>query len=164
MLLGLGYSVISYPDILQVEIDKLKNISGVSHLPLNINMGLYLPFGSERNIYGLVINGDGDRFEASGEYFQINTYLVGLSIIHSLTGYTGKGVYLRGDGGIAFCATSSNITKDVRSDTGFGFRIGGGYSIPVSCESRIQIDLGYTYKDIVDFECSTLSLGIAILF
>lgn len=164
LILGLGYSDISYPDELQGLIDELKKASNVSHLPLNINIGFYWPLNNKKTMLGAVINGDGDAFSSGSENMQINTYLMGGSAVFHLMDILGKGVYLRADAGLAFSVVTYSLGESYSSDMGFGLRLGGGYAIPISSGTRILIDLGYTYKNIESNGYGTLSFGAAFMF
>ncbi len=163
LTLGLGYSVISYPSWLQNGVDELVKISGTSHLPLNINLGVYWPSSNDKNLFGVCITGDGDRFENGNNSMQINTYLIGGSMIHHLSSYIGDAFYVRGDAGIAYAAIVEDFGSGASSDIGFGLRIGLGYAIPVSMETRIQIDAGYTYRNIESDDYGSFSIGAALL-
>lgn len=165
LLLGLGYSDISYPSGLQELIDIMKESSEVNHLPLNMNVGVYWPLNNAKTLLGFIIGADGDRFEYPSGSMQLSSYLIGGSIISHLTDYIGKGVYLRGDAGISFIGITSSTSGDASSDTGFGLRFGGGYSIPISKdETRLQLDIGYTYRSIEGDGYGSLSFGLGFLF
>jgi hypothetical protein len=165
LLLGLGYSDISYPSGLQELIDILKESSEVTHLPLNINIGVYWPMNNAKTLIGFIISADGDMFDYQGGNMQINSYLIGGSLISHITDYIGKGIYLRGDAGISFISVSSSSSSGSSSDPGFGLRVGGGYELPISKdETRIQFDIGYTYRNIEGDSYGSLGFGLGLLF
>ena len=170
LLLGLGYSDISYPMNLESLINFMENETLVMNLPFNFNMGVYFPILNDYNLIGVVIEGDLDFFDYSTGSIQIYSYIFGVSMIQHITGYIGNGIYIRGDAGMAFGSNSYEFgdeTYSKSSESGFGLRLGGGFEFPIATDNDsvwMQLDISFTIKNIDDNKYKSLGFGLGFLF
>jgi len=161
---ALGYGKAYYPDPLQLTVDALGSISGVSHVSISLDVpGVYWPLHNKHTILGGSLNGIGDRYEISGSSMQINHYLLSLSSLHFLTGEIGDGVFLRGDVGMAWINVQSSLGLLSTSSAGIGILLGGGYSFPVSNETRITVNLNYCVRWVESESYRALSINVGVL-
>jgi hypothetical protein len=161
---ALGYGKAYYPTLLQEAVDALGNASEVSHVSISIEVpGVYWALRDNHTILGGSLNGTGDRFETSGRSIQINHYLLSLSSLHFLTGEIGDGLYVRGDVGIAWLNIQSSAGIGATSSAGFGALFGGGYSFPVSSETRLTLNIHYSSKWVEGDTYGALSVNLGVL-
>jgi hypothetical protein len=83
--------------------------------------------------------------------------------MHFLTGEIGDGIFLRGDVGIAWLNVQSSLFGLSSSNAGFGILVGGGYSYPVSNETRITVNLYYGARRVESESYGALSINVGIL-
>lgn len=162
--IALGGSENSYPDELQVILDELEKLPGVDHVSVSIDIGFYWPMSNNKTVLGIAISGYGDRYEVVGEDMQINHSLYAFSAVHYPINFIGRGVFLRGDIGVATLGVTSSLGVDETSDTGFGFLLGGGYSWQITSGTRLDIMLGFGSKTIESENYSTTSFNVGLLF
>ncbi len=164
--LGLGYANPSYPLFLQLIVDDLKNDDGITKTSMYIDLGLYWHIAPQ-TIIGPNINGVGDRFQDEDEnYFQMNQYIYGVSVMHYLIRSFGSGVFIRGDAGLAKVISVSDIygiEYNITSDNGFGYLVGGGYSFDTD-GTRILLNINYTSHSVEDYDYSSVNVGVNFLF
>jgi hypothetical protein len=161
---ALGYGRSYYPDPLQGIVDDLGSLPGVSHVGISLEVpGVYWPLHDNHTLLGGSLNGIGDRYELSGNSIQINQYLFSFSSMHFLTGEIGDGFFLRGDVGIAWLNVQSSPGGSSSSNSGFGILLGGGYSIPVSNETRITVNLNYSSRRVESQSYGALSFNVGVL-
>lgn len=163
---ALGYGKPYYPDPLQEVLDMLNSIPNVSHVSISIEIpGIYFPLHNNKTILGGSLNGIGDRYEvsSSGNSMQINQYFFSFSCVHFLTGNIGDGLFIRGDAGLAWMNVQSSSGISVNSESGYGFLFGGGYSLPLSNETRISFNLNYGIRQIESESYGALSINVGVL-
>ena len=161
----LGYSDITYFNSLQRDIDNLKSMSGVDHTPLSIGFGVYFPFNEHKTMAGVVLQGSGDRFSKGSDFSQINTYLFGASISHSLTGCIGNGFFVKGDLGLSWMIIDdSGYYKPIASEKDLGFELNFGYMHPISYGTRIFGSVSWSNKSIESENVSSFNFNLGFLF
>jgi hypothetical protein len=164
MYWGLGYASPSYPSGLQALIDGAKQNDGLVHTPLSLDMfGFYWPIAAGTTIAGVVIGGVADRYDYMGGYVQVNQLLLSGSVMHFFGDVPGDGIFLRGDAGYAVLSQSMPGWHP-EDKNGIGFHAGAGYGIPVSDETRILLQGGFTYRAISDEGYETFGINVGVLF
>ncbi len=164
LFFAIGYGSAYYPGQLRQAVDQLNSTSGVSHIGMSIEIpGVYWPLQNNHTIVGGSLNGVADRYEASGHSIQINQYLLSVSSWHFLTGEIGDGIFLRGDLGIAWLNAQSSPGGSSSSSAGFGILVGGGYSYPVSNETRLTLNFNYAARRVEGESYGASSFNIGIL-
>ena len=166
---GLGYANPKYPDELDVTLNELADLPGVTHVSLSLDLlGLYWPLG-RHTIIGGVINAFGDRYEVENTSvdLQLTGFSFAFSAKHFLNDQIGKGLFLRGDAGparfvIDVGAGGSSISE--QSDWGFGVLVGGGYGIPVSDGTRIILNVNYGFRRVQGEGVGVLAISVGGLF
>lgn len=162
---ALGYASISYPADVDAVFDELADYPGVTHTPINMDLlGFYFPSNDGRTLYGGIINAFGDRYEADGEWFQLNSYLVSASAMHFLQGRIGQGPFFRSDIGLAKHSMDSSVTSTESSDWGLGVLLGGGFAFPVASGTRLTLSATYAMRRIAGETTKNLGLSLGGLF
>jgi hypothetical protein len=164
MYWGLGLSSITYPSDIQSMLNYIKMQYNPVNIALSLDLlGFYFHL-DRKSIIGFVINGVGDRYEYSnGNYFQINQYVYGISLMKYLNAHFGTGFFIRGDLGLASYVYQSNIDGNYTSDPGFGIIAGGGYSIDFG-GTRLLFNLNYGYRTVERQNSRVLSFSLGGLF
>jgi hypothetical protein len=163
---GLGYADVTYPDKLNTVLDELKELPGVDHTGIGLDMlGFYWPNG-EKTIIGGILNGWGDRYEDSDsdDYMQFNGYLFSLSAMHFLTGQIGQGLFLRGDFGASRLVLSTTGYGDESSKWGFGGLLGAGFGVPISSGTRLLLNVNYSVRKVEGDAFKALQISVGGLF
>lgn len=162
---GLGYAMITYPHDLQNIMDQIEDLPGVSRMRIEVDfLGFYLPVNKHRTAVGFIINGAGDRVSKDNDWVQINQYIYGLSAMHFFNRNIGDGFFARGDIGLAKAIVQDSEGNSSGSDTGFGFLLGGGYSYPVTPDTRLAFNLNYSYRKIEGDVVSKIGISVGGLF
>ena len=165
---GIGYANAQYPDGLQSLLDYIEDgSSDGSHISIAIDLiGIYFTLLDERTILGGVFNGAADRYSYDGEWMQINSYLMGPSIIRTFGPEPGKGFFLRGDIGLAWLnyIYSSSLSDGENSDPGIGFLLGGGYGFAISEGTRLLLNVNYALRFVEEEEYGMLCITLGGLF
>jgi hypothetical protein len=160
---GIGGASIYYPDDIQTVLDAVEGQPGVSHLSLSLDLLGFYWHVSPTSILGVAINGVGDRYEAAGEYFQINQYTYGVSSMHYLMKNFGSGLFVRADAGFSKLVLQSSITSTEASDTGLGILLGTGWSFDLG-GTRLLLNLNYGYRRVEGESAGALSVSLGGLF
>ncbi len=161
---GLGISNIEYPEPFNGMLNLLEVLPGVARTQINSDLlGFYAPINPKMMV-GFVVNGAGDRIEVKGEgSMQINLYTYAASVQY-FPKEIGKGLFCRGDFGIA----SANILIDDEdqgtSDGGIGILVGVGYAHPITSGTRIALNLNYASRSIEGDTWSTIGISLGGLF
>jgi opacity protein-like surface antigen len=162
---GLGYASVTYPTALQAVMETVEQQPGVTRTRVGLDMlGFYWPVNDHRTALGFIINGAGDRLDVSGNWVQINNYLYAASVMHFMDRTIGDGFFFRGDVGFAKALTQDSQGSSIGSKTGFGFLLGGGYSIPVTSGTRILINVNYSNRRIEGDNLQTVGVTLGGLF
>ncbi len=161
--LGLAWAEASYPTEIQNVLDNLADQPNVDHVQVGIDLTLYFAL-RPGSVLGVSMNGIGDRFEADSDHMQINQYLFAASFRHYPSRSVGRGLFVRGDVGIARMVVDVSGADDATSDTGMGFLVGGGYSWKIGGGTWFSINADYTTKTIEDETVGGVTVGGAFLF
>lgn len=144
-----GIASVTYPDYLQVALDRLDSSSEVTHIPIALDFGIYWPI-KQTGLLGVATNMIADRYSVTiNEYLQINQYLLGPSFIYFFGKFIGDGFFVRGDIGLAWynvSASSLNYSVNQSTHKGFGSLGAIGYSIPTSSEARVLFELSLSNR------------------
>ena len=160
---GLGYASINYPDEMQEFVDNLKNQEGVTNLSLSLDIfGFYWHLGP-KTIGGVIVNVAGERFTASGSSIDINQYTYSASAMHYLGQNFGRGLFIRGDLGIAKLVMSAGNTSISIGDTGLGILAGGGWSFDFG-GTRLLLNVNYAYRGVEGEAYNTMGFTVGGLF
>ncbi len=161
--IALGLASPSYYDELQKLVDIIAKNSD-SHHSINFDIGFYFTLEGDKGILGGTINGVGDRFESSGEWIQINQYLIGPSFVYYATNYIGKGLFFRGDLGLAYAVAHGSSGESRSTDTGIGYLFGAGFAIPLNNETRLQFYIDYSGKTVKEEQFNAFTFNLGFLF
>ncbi len=162
---GIGYPAITYPSDLQAFVEELEDAPGVDRTRVGLDfLGFYFPVNQHKTAVGFVINTAADRFTYEGEWVQINQYIYGASVMHYVQGTIGKGLFLRGDVGLAKVVTQNSDGVSESSDDGFGFLVGGGYGLNITPGTRMLINVNYARRSIEGDASQVIGLSIGGLF
>lgn len=161
---AIGYSGISYPPEIDELFSDVKNLSGVIHSSISIDMlGFYWP-SSPNTIFGGVINGWADRYELNGDYLQLNGYLYSLSMMHFFNNHIGDGFFVRCDAGGARLLLQAADSREEVSDWGYGGLVGCGIGIPIGRGTRLLLNINYSYRHIADNNYGAFHICLGGLF
>ena len=160
---GLGYASVSYPTELQSLIDYLKEQDGMDNTSIALDLlGFYFHV-APTTIAGVIINTAGDRFTYEGEYFQINQYTYGASVIHYPGSSFGSGFFIRADAGLAKLVIQDSEGNSTSSESGFGFLAGGGWSFDFG-GTRMLLNVNYAIRNVEQEKYSVLGFSMGGLF
>jgi hypothetical protein len=156
---ALGYGKPFYASGLQEKVDQLS--SDWKRISLSMDLlGVYWPLRNNRTILGGSVSAIADQFGT----IMIQQHLYSFSIMHFLKGIIGNGIFIRGDAGIAVLDFDARGRQDLSfRDAGVGCMVGGGYSFPVSNETRITANLHYSMRIIKGDFHGALSINAGIL-
>lgn len=161
---GIGYTGLSYPSELDQVLDLLKDLPGVTHTSLALDvLGFYWPKG-ERTILGAIVNGWSDRYDVEGSYVQINGYLYSFSMMYFLNNLIGQGLFVRGDAGFARMVVQGSGLDATSSDWGYGLLLGGGIGIPISSGTRLLIQVNYSFRKVEGETYGSMQISLGGLF
>ena len=163
--LGLDFTDVSYPSYLNDKIDAMEELPGHDRTRLGIDVGIYFPV-SQRMLLGGAISGSADSNDSDEENtsLDINQYLLGVSGQYYIGRQVGHGFFLRSDVGAAWTALSADEEEAEDSETGVGFLVGAGYSLPVTSGSRIALQAAHTVRRIDGETYQNTTIGLRILF
>ena len=121
--IGLGFAGVSYPSDVELLLDALESIPGVSRTRLNLHLGA--GYTITPNLYGsFLIDGYADRLDDNIDYLQVNSYLFGFGVI----GYPfTTGLVLGAHAGPARQVVDTNFAGSATSSMGFGLSLMAGY-------------------------------------
>jgi opacity protein-like surface antigen len=162
---GLGGSFNSYPS----EVEKTLNLVGDAkneNVQLCLDMfGVYWPLPDRpRSLLGFVVNGVADSREQDRKSVRINTYLMGLSSMHSYGSEAGAGFFIRADLGMAWYDVSSSEVPSYESGKGFGGLVGGGYGIRLGEGARLLLNVNYALRFAGGDDLRTFGMSVGCLF
>jgi hypothetical protein len=160
---GLGYASIAYPVEIQDWLDVLKKSDGFSNFSMSLDLLGFYWHVKPKTIAGFVINGVGDRYEYFGDSFQINQYIYGASVIHYPGKHFGSDLFLRADLGLAKLNVQDSGGTNESSESGFGFLIGGGYSMDLG-GTRLLFNANWALRQVESESYKTFGLSIGGLF
>ena len=161
---GLGISNITHPEPFDGLLDLLEVFPGVTRTQLNLDiLGLYKPLDTKM-MAGFVVNGAADRTEVDGEgSMQVNLSTYAASIQY-FPKEIGKGLFCRGDFGLASANVSIDDEDQGSSDSGLGLLVGIGYAHPITPGTRLALNLNYALRSIDGDSWETVGISLGGLF
>ena len=114
-------------------------------------VGVYWPLRGNHTILGGSVSAIVDQYTQQQLY--------SFSIMHFFNNVIGSGIFIRGDAGIAMLIGET----EEYTGLGVGCLVGGGYSIPVSNETRITMNLQYGIRVIKAHVHGALGINVGIL-
>jgi hypothetical protein len=154
-----------YPDGLQSVLDELADMPEITHVSIAVDLlGFYFSLSNNQTIVGGIINGAADRYSDDDHWIQLNSYLIGPSVIHTFGSEPGKGLFLRADAGLAWISASSSEGDEESSDKGVGLLVGGGYGFAVSEGTRLLLNLNYSMRSVEEEEYGMVGISLGGLF
>jgi hypothetical protein len=163
---SIGYANVGYPSELDAQMDMLASQPGVDHISISLDMlGVYRPSGN-RQLWGIVVNGFGDRYQEGNDHLQLNGYLLAASGI-GFAQRIGQGAFWRADVGLARYNMQTEFwgsESSMNSDWGVGALGGGGYAFPITDGTRVLLSGNYALRRINGQTTTTLGISIGGLF
>ncbi|WP_455217885.1 outer membrane beta-barrel protein [Kaarinaea lacus] len=163
---ALGFANHNHPSEVDSYIDDAESIPGVDRAQFGIDaIGFYWPVIDKNTMAGFAISGSADSLrDKDDDYVQFNQYLFGASGMHFFGSEIGDGFFVRGDFGLASVITSSSfsVPNEIdKNDSGIGYLVGVGFSIPVSSDSRVMISFDFSSKfiDGDNYRTTTFKIG-----
>lgn len=171
---GVGYSKNIFDQDLQDKLNDTSLQPNSSRISMGGDYwGFYWPAQNKSFIQGVVVswaaNLSGyDELENSivvdnGTFSNIQ-YLYSYSRIYFNSSVIGKGLFYRGDIGVAKSLEFKLGENDEKGFSGVGGLLGVGYGIPVSDESRIMLGLNYSFKYISNAPTQSISFTLGGLW
>ena len=161
--LGLAWADAQYEDETEAFLDMIEDLPGVDRMSVGVDLTLYFAV-SPSTLIGATINGIGDRFDDGDDDIQVNQYIYGGSVRHYMSGMIGRGLYVRGDIGMAKIRIDMSSGDDMTSDAGFGFLLGAGYSFPAFGDHSFSVNADYTSKSVEDENYGGFTVGMGFMF
>ena len=161
---GLGISDIKHPEPFDGLLNLLEVFPGVTRTQLNLDLlGFYKPVNTKM-MAGFVVNGAADRTEVEGEgSMQVNLYTYAATVQY-FPKEIGKGLFCRGDFGIASANVSIDDEDQGSSDFGLGLLVGIGYAHPITAGTRLALNLNYASRSIEGDNWGTVGISLGGLF
>ena len=169
---GLGFANLNYTGNIDNDIDSLKANAGYKHdTSMSADLfGFYWPVFEQNTIMGVVLNGATDNFRSSSLNIDLSVTASQLSYstMYFFGAEPGDNFFVRGDIGLgrigATATDSNNISVSGATNTGIGVRLGCGYGILVSEESRVLITLLFGKNNSDDGDATFTSLLVGGLW
>ena len=137
LMIGLGYSNISYPKELEDAFEDAKSHFG----GIGLNVAWYVPLpGMNNTAVGIDVTGALDFYTYTGilgtsKSLSTNHELSSISLMHSFGKEIGSGPFIKADVGLSRMQINvSDLFMDVEATTdyGLGLLLGGGIAFPIS--------------------------------
>ena len=164
-----GFGSANYTGDIKTGISELENSTGFDHSSTTAVdlFGFYWPVFEQNTIMGVVLNGVTETYRSSSlaADASLTTSQLSFSTMYFFGEEPGDNFFLRGDiglGRVGITVTNDqNISLTGATDSGIGIRIGAGYGIPVSGDSRVLITflLGKNSTDEGDSSTASLLVG-----
>lgn len=155
---------------LEASAETLRNTSGVDHGTYYFDLYFLWPLASRQTALGVSLGGVDDNYSVGvpDEELDIMTSLLAFSAHHYFSGNIGDGFFARGDIGLASLrakARVGNTRSTSDSYSGVGLRLGVGYSIILSNETRLPISLQWQHAKVENENGSNaLTFSVGLLF
>ena len=164
MYWGFGTSRTTWPAYLNDEIDIIAAHQGHYRTRLSGDiLGFYKPI-NPKSMVGYVFNVASDNTSDPVAYsIDIDLYTHAASAQYFLE-EIGKGIFCRGDLGIASAKLVINDEDEETSESGLGILVGVGYAHPITSGTRIVLNLNYATRRIEGDSRNTIGISLGGLF
>lgn len=160
---AVGSAGTAYPDQLQQLLDWADSQPGVSRSRFTLDLFGFYWHLAPRTIFGFIINGANDRFNYQEQSISINQYLYSLSTIHFTGRRFGKGLFLRGDLGVASIGVEDPAGEQTRSKAGGGVLLGTGWAIDFG-GTRLLLGANLAVRRVEQASYSVVNFSLGGLF
>lgn len=147
---NLGGGSVKFKDsTVQSQLDSLKNTPGVSHAAVDFDLYFTWPLEDRMTALGIALDGVVDNYsvDASDSNLDITASLLAFTAQRWFSSNIGDGFFARGDIGLASTTVDYKVNgvtiEDSERHSGIGLRLGIGYSILLSNETRLPITLSW---------------------
>lgn len=152
---NLGGGKTKYTDsTLQAAADHDANLPGVSHATVYFDVYFMWPLENKQTALGVSLGGVNDAYSVdSNNSTSVTASLLAFTAQHWFSSNIGDGFFGRGDIGFASSrATDKTLGITTESDTkgGMGLRLGVGYSILLSNETRLPLMIQWQHAGTSD--------------
>lgn len=150
--------------------DFLKSSGNVDHTTFYFDLRFLWPIANRQTALGVSLGGVVDHFENkynSTAKIDATYSIVAFSAQHYLTGNIGDGFFLSGDVGVitAKFESAAGGLSSSESSNGLGLRAGVGYSILLSNETRLPLQIQYQRASVSDDNSASSFIGsVGVLF
>ena len=162
---SLGYPALAYSGETGRYARSLRADASVSRVPLAAELGVYWPLSiRHETLLGVAAHGTVDHYAVGGDSVDIARQLVAGSAIAYLGPRLARGFFLRGDLGLAVSSLSDSSGFSREGGPGPGGFAGFGWALPVSEETRLVVQAGYSLSWIEGEAYHQGSVGVGALF
>jgi len=161
--IGAGWSNLTYPSDVQTTLDFIKSQPGVDNLAIQFDLGVYGPI-NKVTAFGASVNASRDRYEWSGDWFQVIEYQYGFSALRYFGEEIGHGFFVRGDLGLVatFCQNPGGTLDNLH--IGASILAGGGYSWRITPGTRLYLGGNYAYRRFKGRSTGAVKIGPGFQF
>lgn len=172
---GLGWANFQYSADIQNNIDIFSKTPSTSHFPFYFELASpYFSLFQKPLLLGWILHVGWDQFRVGGTDTIPKSDIRG---IHQMTGPSafyffgqapGQGPFVRLDMGLAWMdvkiESTTGQTLFSADKNGYGVTGGGGYSHPITNETRLLYQVLYSYRKFKSDDLSILTFGLGWLF
>jgi hypothetical protein len=151
--LNLGGGKISYQDPVQASVDGTSAVPGTDHATVYFDFYFVGPLQDRKTAMGVSFGGIGDAFsnDARATKRSLMTSMLAFTTHHYFNSNIGDGLFGRADVGLASASETSEtagVERDSDPARGLGVRLGVGYSILLSNETRLPVLIQWQHASI----------------
>lgn len=168
---NLGGGRIKYKkSVLESAVEEARNAPNSDHGTYFFDLFFIWPLSNQQTAMGVSLGGIADSYKDNNTNDEgtLRSSMLAFSVHHYLTGNIGDGFFVRGDIGLAsvsYETRSNNVSTTSDSYNGLGLRLGLGYSILLSDETRLPISLQWQNTSVENNNGSNaLALSVGLLF
>lgn len=168
---NLGGGKIKYKKAaLEAATEATKNAPNSDHGTYFFDLFFIWPLSNQQTAMGVSLGGIADSYKDNTTNVEetLNSSMLAFSVHHFFTGNIGDGFFARGDIGLAsvsYNVRSNNVSTTSDSYNGLGLRLGLGYSILLSDETRLPISLQWQNTSVEnDNGSNAVLLAVGLLF
>ncbi len=160
---SVGGAGFGYPDRLQQAIEWAESQTGVSRSRYSVDLlGFYWHI-APRTVLGFIIKASADQLGYQDQTLLISQFTYSASSLHYLDGQFGRGLFLRGDLGIAEIKVEDSTGEEARSNSGLGVLLGTGWSFRLGSTS-ILLGTNMALRFIEENTYSVIDFSLGGLF
>ena len=163
---SLGYPALSYTGDTQDTSHRLRVDPTTSRVPFAVDLGAYWPLSvRHETLLGVSLRMVVDHYGVGGgDSVDIAQQLLGVSGIVYTGPRLARGLFVRGDLGLAVSTLSDSSGFSRDSEPGVGGFAGFGYALPVGAGSRLLFQAGYGLNWIESQAFQAASVSVGALF